>query len=107
MPEPHILLMVVQPVASPIPAPMAAWRAGAWPWPADNTLPMMTSSIGLASIWPASMDERSRAALMAAAPSWEALRGLKAPWNPPMGVRAAPVITIASDMITVPELLSC
>jgi hypothetical protein len=33
MPEPHILLMVVQPTPSGKPAPSAAWRAGAWPWP--------------------------------------------------------------------------
>ena len=44
MPEPHILLMVVQPVASGSPAPRAAWRAGAWPCPAGSTQPMMTSS---------------------------------------------------------------
>ena len=36
MPEPHILLIVVQPVASGRPAPSAAWRAGAWPWPAGQ-----------------------------------------------------------------------
>ena len=31
MPEPHILLIVVQPAASGRPAPSEAWRAGAWP----------------------------------------------------------------------------
>ena len=44
MPEPHILLTVVQPVASGRPAPSDAWRAGAWPCPAGSTQPMMTSS---------------------------------------------------------------
>ena len=33
MPEPHTLLMVVQPVEGGNPAPSAAWRAGAWPMP--------------------------------------------------------------------------
>ena len=31
MPEPHTLLIVVQPADSGRPAPSAAWRAGAWP----------------------------------------------------------------------------
>ncbi len=31
MPDPHILLIVVQPVASGMPAPLLAWRAGACP----------------------------------------------------------------------------
>ena len=30
-------------VAVGMPAPSAAWRAGAWPSPADSTQPMMTS----------------------------------------------------------------
>ena len=45
MPEPHILLTVVQPAASGRPAPRAAWRAGAWPSPAGSTQPIRTSSI--------------------------------------------------------------
>ena len=44
MPEPHILLTVVQPAPSGRPAPSAAWRAGAWPSPAGSTQPMRTSS---------------------------------------------------------------
>ena len=44
MPEPHILLTVVQPAASGRPAPSAAWRAGAWPRPAGSTQPIRTSS---------------------------------------------------------------
>ena len=43
MPEPHILLTVVQPADSGRPPPRAAWRAGAWPWPAGSTQPKMTS----------------------------------------------------------------
>ncbi len=45
MPEPHTLLTVVAPVASGRPAPRAAWRAGAWPWPAGRTQPISTSSM--------------------------------------------------------------
>ncbi len=45
IPEPHILLIVVQPVVKGKPAPSAAWRAGAWPRPAGSTQPMITSSI--------------------------------------------------------------
>ncbi len=44
MPEPHILLTVVQPTPTGRPAPSAACRAGAWPCPAGSTQPMMTSS---------------------------------------------------------------
>ena len=43
MPEPHILLMVVAPAEIGNPAPSVAWRAGAWPWPADRQLPKITS----------------------------------------------------------------
>ena len=43
MPEPHILLMVVVGTPFGMPAPSAAWRAGAWPRPAGSTQPMMTS----------------------------------------------------------------
>ena len=42
--EPHILLTVVQPAESGTPALSEACRAGAWPWPAGSTLPMITSS---------------------------------------------------------------
>src|SRR6516165_592445 len=41
MPEPHILLTVVEPADFGRPAPSAAWRAGAWPWPAGNTQPII------------------------------------------------------------------
>jgi len=43
MPEPHILLMVVAPAEIGRPAPSIAWRAGAWPWPANRQLPKITS----------------------------------------------------------------
>jgi hypothetical protein len=40
IPEPHILLTVVAFTASGSPAPIPAWRAGAWPRPAGKTQPM-------------------------------------------------------------------
>jgi hypothetical protein len=49
---------------------------------------MMTSSMSAASTF-----DRSRAALMAAAPRSEALKEEKAPRNFPIGVRAAETIT--------------
>src|SRR2546429_89734 len=51
MPEPHILLTVVQPVPSGSPAPSEAWRAGAWPCPAGSTQPMITSLTSSAPIF--------------------------------------------------------
>ena len=74
MPEPHILLMVVQPTCSGTPAPMAAWRAGACPWPAERMLPMMTSSTSCPAT-PA----RLSAASIAAEPS----SGARASFNAP------------------------
>jgi hypothetical protein len=44
-PEPHTLLTVVLGTECGMPAKIAAWRAGAWPMPADSTLPMNTSPI--------------------------------------------------------------
>src|SRR6187401_267195 len=93
MPEPHILLIVVAGVDLSRPAPSAAWRAGAWPWPAPSTLPKIRSSTSL-GFTPAC----STAALMATAPSWEALIELNLPCMDPMGVRLAPTMTMFSAM---------
>ena len=41
-PLPQTLLIVTAPIDAGIPAPIAAWRAGAWPIPADKTLPRIT-----------------------------------------------------------------
>src|SRR3989344_7475995 len=101
MPEPHILLRVVQRVALSSPAPSAAWRAGAWPRPAGSTQPNSTSST--ASL---AMPARSTAARIAAEPSCGAVRPLRSPWNPPMGVREALTITMGS-LMTLPLLLGC
>src|SRR5215831_4112591 len=91
MPEPHILLTVVAPVASGKPPPMLAWRAGAWPWPAGSTQPI-TTSCTCSGLMPA----RSTAARIAAAPSCGAEKSFSSPWNAPMGVLAAETITIGS-----------
>ena len=74
MPLPHILLTVVQPASHGMPAPCAAWRAGAWPSPAGSTQPMMTSSISS----PATPD-RFRAPSMATAPSAVAVMSFRLP----------------------------
>ena len=87
-PDPQTLLMVMAGTVAGIPAPMAAWRAGACPSAATTTLPMMTSSIVLTS-----MPERSTAARMATAPNSGADRGPRPPRKRPMGVRAPSTIT--------------
>ena len=94
MPEPQTLLIVVAPVPSGRPAPRTAWRAGAWPCPAGNTQPMITSctSSGFSPL-------RSTAALIAVAPSWEALSAENMPCMPPIGVRAMAVMTTGSDWL--------
>src|SRR5882724_6832086 len=95
MPEPHILLTVVQPADSGNPAPRDAWRAGACPWPAGSTQPMMTSCT-CSGFMPA----RSSAARMAAAPSCGAVKSLSSPCIAPIGVRATETITIGSVAMT-------
>ena len=40
IPEPQTLLTVVASTEAGRPAPIAAWRAGAWPSPAGRTQPM-------------------------------------------------------------------
>src|SRR5471030_1734256 len=89
--EPHILLIVVAGVDLSRPAPSAAWRAGAWPWPAPRTLPKMRSSTSVGFTPACSM-----AALMATDPSCEAETELNFPCIEPMGVLLAPTMTIAS-----------
>src|SRR4051794_23604660 len=91
IPEPHILFTVVQPAATGSPAPSDAWRAGAWPWPAGSTQPMITS--WTSSGWTRA---RSTAARIAAAPSSGAAKPLSSPWNAPIGVRERPTMTIGS-----------
>src|SRR5271170_972166 len=94
IPEPHILLIVVQPAPSGRPAPSDAWRAGACPCPAGRTQPMRISST-LSAPTPA----RSTAAEIARAPRAGAVTSLRSPRKPPIGVRAAPTMTMASDVV--------
>ena len=91
MPEPQTLLIVVAPVASGSPAPRAAWRAGAWPWPAGSTQPISASSMR-AGESPA----RSSAARMTCDPSRVAGSPERSPRNRPSGVRTAATMTTGS-----------
>jgi len=101
IPEPHILLMVEHTVLCARPAPNAAWRAGAWPWPACSTQPMITSSTASGA-----RPARPRVARIAVAPSSAAVTSLKSPRKPPMGVRAALTITTGSDCLFICSLLT-
>src|SRR6202789_3150003 len=92
--EPHILLTVVLGTLDGIPAPKAAWRAGAWPIPAESTQPMMTSSISATAT-----PESASAALIATAPNCGAVTVAKAPWKAPTGVRRAAKITTGSEIM--------
>src|SRR6478672_6722073 len=96
--EPHILLTVVQPVASGNPALIDAWRAGACPWPAGSTQPKIVLSTSAG--W---MPARCTAALIATAPRSLADSDAKSPWKPPIGVRAAPTMTIGSLVVAMPS----
>ena len=87
------LFTVVAGVVFESPALIAAWRAGAWPWPACSTHPKITSSTSV-GFTPAC----STAALMAVAPRSLALRLLNLPCIAPMGVRLAPTMTMFSAM---------
>ncbi len=60
----HTLLIVSAGTSTGMPAPTAAWRAGAWPTPACSTSPMITYSTSSGA-----MSTRSSAALIAVAPS--------------------------------------
>ena len=94
MPEPHTLLIVVQPVPAGRSAPSDAWRAGAWPRLAGSTQPMITSltSAGATPDWPS-------AARMAVAPSSGVGTPVNWPRKEPMAVRLAPTMTtLTSDM---------
>src|SRR5262245_16471702 len=91
MPEPHTLLTVVAPVASGRPAPRAAWRAGAWPWPAGRTQPIRTSSMRSGA-----RRARSTAVLITVEPRRGAAIGESSPWNRPSGVRTEAAMTTGS-----------
>jgi len=75
---------VVHGVSTPRPALIEACLAGAWPTPAERTLPKITSStyFGLRLI-------DSRAPLMANPPSWGPVKFEIFPKNEPIGVLLA------------------
>jgi len=93
IPEPHILLTVVAPTPIGSPAPSAAWRAGAWPWPAGSTQPISASSTS-SPLSPA----RDSAAEIAVAPSLGAATSFRSPRKAPIGVRAPPTMTMGSSL---------
>ena len=84
IPEPQTLFIVVQGIDAGTPAPSAACRAGAWPRPAETTLPKKTSSMCSAGA-PA----RDSASPMACEPSSVALLLASVPMNFPIGVLTA------------------
>src|SRR5690242_9132894 len=92
MPEPHTLLMVVQPTAGGRPAPSEAWRAGAWPRLAVSTQPMITSLTSVGAT-----PDCSSAARIAVAPRVGVGTPVNWPRKEPMAVRLAPAMT-TSDM---------
>ena len=81
-PDPHTLLMVSAATWSDSPPRSAACRAGAWPRPAETTLPMMHSSTTRGS-----MPARRTASRTTSAPSCGAVKSLSAPRNLPVGRR--------------------
>src|SRR5690348_7501505 len=94
MPEPHTLLIVVQPVETGRPAPSDACRAGAWPRFAGNTQPMKTSDTSAGAI-----PDCCNAARMAVAPSVGVGTPVNWPRKEPIAVRLAPTMTTESDML--------
>ncbi|MNV85263.1 hypothetical protein D3C71_1792030 [compost metagenome] len=95
MPEPHTLLSVVAPVASGMPAAIAAWRAGAWPRLAGSTQPMITSETSAAGT-----PDCCSAAAMAAAPRVGVGTPLNWPRKEPMAVRLAAAMTMLDMAIS-------
>src|SRR5262245_34121765 len=87
-PEPQTLLIVSAATFGGSPAWIAAWRAGAWPSPAETTLPMMTSSTPSGET-PA----RAIASLTTMPRSWGAVNPLSDPRNFPVGTRTAERMT--------------
>ena len=76
--------MVVHSVVSDSLASRAACRAGAWPTPAESTLPIQHCSTA-----DESTPAFESAPVIAAAPSCGAVSGARLPLKPPIGVRTA------------------
>ncbi len=79
-PDPQTLLMVSAEVEEGRPPFKAACRAGAWPTPAETTLPKMASLTG-------SPGNRSSRAFTTGAANSGADKDESPPWNFPTGVR--------------------
>ena len=86
--EAQTLLIASAGVSFGSPAPIAAWRAGAWPAPAWSTCPMITYS-GSSGSRPI----RPSAASIAIAPSSVACLPARPPPSLPKGVRTAATMT--------------
>src|SRR5439155_19440971 len=86
--EAQTLLIVSAGTSIGRPAPIEAWRAGAWPAPPCSTWPMITYSTSFGS-----SPIRSNAALIACEPSSVASQSLSPPPSLPNGVRTAETIT--------------
>jgi hypothetical protein len=97
MPEPHTLLIVLQPTDSGTPPPKDAWRAGACPSAADKTQPISTSEIDSGFMFAA-----ATAARIALAPSTGDATPAKTPLNEPIAVRFA----LSTTTSFIAELLS-
>src|SRR3990170_1789359 len=76
-----------------MPALMAAWRAGFWPWAAVKTWPKMTSFTSSGETL-----ARSMAAFKATVPRKDAATELNAPLKEPTGVRAAETMTMSWEV---------
>ena len=96
-PEPQTWLTVSAVLSCGMPAAIAAWRAGFIPASAVSTWPITASSTSAPST-PA----RSIAAAIATLPSSAAGSVASAPPNAPIGVRAAPAITMSDMAISFP-----
>ena len=88
-PEAQTLLTVSDETPFGMPALICAWREGIWPWPAWMTWPMTTWSTCSGAT-----SARSSAAVMAVAPSSVASMEDRPPPSLPIGVRAAPRMTV-------------
>ncbi len=87
-PEPQTLLIVRAATEGGRPARIAAWRAGAWPRPAETTFPRMTSST-CSGASPA----RATASRTTRAPRAGAAKPFRDPRNFPVGRRTAERMT--------------
>src|SRR3954447_9156305 len=94
-PEAHTLLTVSDDTSLGMPALIWAWREGICPWPACRTWPMTTWSTCSGAT-----SARSSAAVIAVAPRSVASMEDRPPPSFPIGVRAAPRMTVLGMRIS-------